>query len=648
MSAEFLQYQYQFADANERKLMSLPGNNPKSGSTIPKGRRKLSDNLREANGEVPESKASRLRKDSINLDRVLKSMAKDVDHQISGLDATAESEIPVEPLETTRRGTRSRTLREVPKAYRAMNGFEPTTKNQHSALLEDDPFRENWTQPLVYPPNGKKKAEVNLDDRDRLREDTYLNDNLIAFYMRFLQENLERTNPTAAKRVYFFNSYFFATLRPPGTSAFNYKGVEKWTRSVDLFTYDYILVPINENQHWYIAIICNLPTLSFGDAEPVEPAESAEPAQTPSSAEEGETPRPADVQHIDESPEPESDGSNEHMLEKNNNSESSEHSNEQSTEKCLDADTPERKAEVGSDGASDADKSNHTPHLSKEAAQQLAQDEAEAAQSNNRKRSRGSAHKLHPDQPTIITFDSLDVPRSPTIRVLREYLSAEAKSKRGVQIQTGGIKGMRGRGIPLQPNFSDCGLYLLAYLEKFVQSPDWFIAKVLQRGMDSNVDWPPLGSGLLRYRLRTFLDDLYTQQNLDPKGSKMADRSPINYLLGPPLPCQNDTSADEVVPESQPEPQQETNAFSTSEKESTPVDPRTPKASEARAPQTSRPKIAAAGKPQDSHSSSTKDQPVIQVPGSQEEPEIPKTPSPPVETQRTQRKQRNHRDRPKH
>jgi len=32
--------------------------------------------------------------------------------------------------------------------------------------------------------------------------------------------------------------------------------VEKWTKSVNLFEKDYIIIPINEQQHWFLAIIC--------------------------------------------------------------------------------------------------------------------------------------------------------------------------------------------------------------------------------------------------------------------------------------------------------------------------------------------------------------------------------------------------------
>ena len=37
---------------------------------------------------------------------------------------------------------------------------------------------------------------------------------------------------------------------------FLFSQVKKWSKSIDLFSKDYIIVPINEHQHWYLAIIC--------------------------------------------------------------------------------------------------------------------------------------------------------------------------------------------------------------------------------------------------------------------------------------------------------------------------------------------------------------------------------------------------------
>jgi sentrin-specific protease 7 len=35
--------------------------------------------------------------------------------------------------------------------------------------------------------------------------------------------------------------------------------------------------------------------------------------------------------------------------------------------------------------------------------------------------------------------------------------------------------------IPQQDNFSDCGLFLLGYVEKFLESPEKFVEKVVER-----------------------------------------------------------------------------------------------------------------------------------------------------------------------
>jgi hypothetical protein len=83
-------------------------------------------------------------------------------------------------------------------------------------------------------------------------------------------------------------------------------------------------------------------------------------------------------------------------------------------------------------------------------------------------------------------------------------------------------------------------LYLLAYIEKFVQDPDPFITKILRRDMDAKADWPPLGSGLLRHRLRKFLDELYEEQTWGKVDGQpiMANQRPVSFLLGPPLPSE--------------------------------------------------------------------------------------------------------------
>ena len=65
-------------------------------------------------------------------------------------------------------------------------------------------------------------------------------------------------------RVHIFTTYWFSRLteipRPmeaqkePLTR--RHDKVKRWTRKVNIFEKDFVVVPINENFHWYLAIIC--------------------------------------------------------------------------------------------------------------------------------------------------------------------------------------------------------------------------------------------------------------------------------------------------------------------------------------------------------------------------------------------------------
>jgi Ulp1 family protease len=113
---------------------------------------------------------------------------------------------------------------------------------------------------------GKDRARVDMGDIEKLDEGEFLNDNLIVFYLRWLQDQLEQQHPEWAKRIYFQNTFFYQKLSNPekGMKGINYEAVKKWTSKVDLLSKDYIIIPINEHSHWYVAIICNAPKLLPG------------------------------------------------------------------------------------------------------------------------------------------------------------------------------------------------------------------------------------------------------------------------------------------------------------------------------------------------------------------------------------------------
>jgi hypothetical protein len=96
--------------------------------------------------------------------------------------------------------------------------------------------------------------------------------------------------------------------------------------------------------------------------------------------------------------------------------------------------------------------------------------------------------KYDPTQPRIITLDSLGLKHSPTCTNLKDYLIAEIKSKKKIDIAPPGSLGMTAVNIPQQTNYFDCGVFLLSYIEEFLKRPDDFVHKIL-RGQELNAQF---------------------------------------------------------------------------------------------------------------------------------------------------------------
>lgn len=126
----------------------------------------------------------------------------------------------------------------------------------HESYVES--LGEKWAYPLIYPKTGMRRATIDYEDLYRLKDGEFLNDNVITFYLRYLEERAISRGTIPAKSVHFFNSYFYDTLtKTERRQRVNYNLVKKWVKD-DIFKYNYAVVPINEDAHWYVAILCNL------------------------------------------------------------------------------------------------------------------------------------------------------------------------------------------------------------------------------------------------------------------------------------------------------------------------------------------------------------------------------------------------------
>lgn len=60
---------------------------------------------------------------------------------------------------------------------------------------------------------------------------------------------MERSKEKGFPSVHAFNTFFFTKLKTAG-----YQAVKRWTKKVDVFSVDILLVPIHLGVHWCLAV----------------------------------------------------------------------------------------------------------------------------------------------------------------------------------------------------------------------------------------------------------------------------------------------------------------------------------------------------------------------------------------------------------
>ena len=88
-----------------------------------------------------------------------------------------------------------------------------------------------------------------------LKENTWLNDEVVNFYLELIKENDTFVNSSVSERSYFANTYFYGQLRD-AHGVFCYENVQSWVRETNIFSFKYLFFPINiRSSHWTLVVI---------------------------------------------------------------------------------------------------------------------------------------------------------------------------------------------------------------------------------------------------------------------------------------------------------------------------------------------------------------------------------------------------------
>lgn len=117
---------------------------------------------------------------------------------------------------------------------------------------------------FVYPfgkyssDSRASKIAVYSQDMLRLKPNVYLNDNLIELKLCLLEESLDYRE---RERFYFFNTHFFDRLIDCSAGInsgelLDEQALFSWVKE-DIFQKEFLVFPINQSLHWYLAVICS-------------------------------------------------------------------------------------------------------------------------------------------------------------------------------------------------------------------------------------------------------------------------------------------------------------------------------------------------------------------------------------------------------
>ncbi|KAH7341000.1 hypothetical protein B0J17DRAFT_341820 [Rhizoctonia solani] len=451
------------------------------------------------------------------------------------------------------------TLQREPKAESKSRTPPPKPRTRSTVSNSNQGDIEKDTRPIIVPdsdevvlvhPTGAGSVTINRGELARLEPGEFLNDSLIELGLKMWLNDLRLKDPTLVDQIHVFSSFFFKKLDAGRGKGCDYGSVKKWTSKFDLFSKKFIIVPINEHLHWYLAIICFPEHI----LEAPLPQPSAQPTRVTRSSDaavktEQRMSSESDMQ-VDKTPFVDADAGSPTVL---GMMEVDTELASKSERMAIDNNIlPESQLSVV-----DVDPTPYNPPIV-----DMTNDDGEEKNASQ------GASFVRSEKTWILVLDSLGGKHTRTVRILRQYLQAEAQERRGKVVDikdarsSGGLVEDKHLSVPVQPNWCDCGVYLLHYVEVFYANPLEIIAlppgaKRKTKEASSRYDelWR---TDQVKNKRTVFREKLHqlsaqwlgskypTSKNTDPTPgtltpNRTADTAPLSYL-------QADASIQEIDP----------------------------------------------------------------------------------------------------
>ena len=107
---------------------------------------------------------------------------------------------------------------------------------------------------LLYPFGDDVSGSITASNKDLIiiRGKYYLNDTLIDIK---IQSTLLKLAPELRDKIYVFSALFYTKLSESNDTITAHDLVCRYTKNVDIFGFDYVIIPIGFLFHWSLAVI---------------------------------------------------------------------------------------------------------------------------------------------------------------------------------------------------------------------------------------------------------------------------------------------------------------------------------------------------------------------------------------------------------
>lgn len=93
-----------------------------------------------------------------------------------------------------------------------------------------------------------ENIDINEKDLECLKPSTFVNDNIINFYLKYIYRCM--LNENQRQKVHIFDSFFCEALDQMDEAR-----VRRWLRRVNIFEKEFLLVPAMIDEHWFLIVI---------------------------------------------------------------------------------------------------------------------------------------------------------------------------------------------------------------------------------------------------------------------------------------------------------------------------------------------------------------------------------------------------------